>query len=82
MRINNITTNNITNTNNYSQADFIIPCLNKNFGEIIEYNSLNNDIKLYCNNVNLNYMDIQLLDEESNEYQNNNIDFYFIMEYQ
>jgi hypothetical protein len=32
-------------------------------------------------NVNINYLDVQLLDDQNEIFNNNNIDWYFILEY-
>lgn len=83
MRINNISSNNFTYTNENSQTDFIINCgSDTNFGEIIQYKGFEYDIKMFLNNINVNYFDIQILDDENEIFDNNNFNWYAVLEYQ
>ena len=82
LNIKNIVGNDFINTtSNYSSLHFVIPCVNTNFGEIISYNKNIYDIKMYVDQVNINYIDIELLDDENNLFNNQNIDWYCILNY-
>ena len=47
--------------NNYNSFNFIIPCAGiTNFGDIIQYNDINFNIKMRVNNLLLTYLDIMI----------------------
>ena len=80
-KINNLTSTNILNNNNNLECSWIVPILNKNFGEIIEYTEdkyyLKNETKAKINN-----LDITILDDSDNLFDNNNYNWFGIFEYQ
>ena len=70
----------IGNTLN-NQVNFIIPTLSCNFGDIIEYTNNKYDVKMFCNNQKLLYLDVEITDDYNKLYDNNESEFYFILEY-
>ena len=64
LNIANISNDVMLGNNNCNSFNFIIPVSGKtNFGEIIEYNNINFDVKMSVSNITLNYLDIQITDD-------------------
>ena len=82
LNLNNITSTNIVNNNNQNiETSFIIPVINRNFGEIIEYTSLNYPFKIQTN-IKTNYLDISILDDDNNIFDNNNYNWVGIIKFE
>ena len=79
--LNNITSNNIINNNQNIEISWIVPLLTRNFGEIIEYNSLSYPFKIQTN-IKTNYLDISILDDDNNIFDNNNYNWYAILKFE
>ena len=79
--INNLTSTNIINNNQNLEVSWIIPVINKNFGEIIEYKKKDYPMKIETN-IKTNYLDISILDDDNNVFDNNNYNWIAILEYQ
>ena len=80
LNINNLTSTNILN-NEKLETSWIVPIINKNFAEIIEYNDYIYNLKLDTN-IKTNYLDISILDDYDNLFDNNNYNWYALFEYQ
>jgi hypothetical protein len=84
----NINFSNITNdvmigNNNYNSFNFIIPCSGKtNFSEIIEYNNINYNVKMKVNDITLNYLDIVITDDNNKIFENNNMDYFLLLQFE
>jgi len=78
----NITTTNLISNNPSIQSNFIIPVGSKvNFGEILSYSKDIYDVSMIVNDININYLDIVILDDNNNVFKNNNSDWYMLLEY-
>ena len=53
----------------------------RNFGEIIEYTSLNYPFKIQTN-IKTNYLDISILDDDNNIFDNNNYNWVGIIKFE
>ena len=71
----------MVSSNNAYSNNFIVPLIGVNFGEILQYNDVNYDIKMQLNNVTLNYLDVVIYDDYYEPFNNNNHNFYAIFEY-
>lgn len=82
--IKNISINKMINSNIYSNEHHFIISVGSsvNFGELIQYKSNENDIKLPVNDININFLDVMLLDDQNRLFDNNNVDYFFIIEFQ
>ncbi len=81
--IKNISSSSFQNSDNSKESHFIINCGSSyNFGENIQYKSNENDIKILVDNINISYLDFILMDDQNSLYDNNNVDYYFIISYQ
>ena len=82
LNINNITSTNIINNNlSNIETSWIIPVINKNFGEIIEYKSIDYPMKFEVNS-KINYLDISILDDDDKIFDNNNYNWIGIFSYE
>ena len=80
-KINNITGTNIINDNNKLECAWIIPIINRNFGEIIEYNQINYNLKI--NTIaKINYLDITILDDNDDIFDNNNYNWFALFQFE
>lgn len=70
----------IGNTPNNS-FNFIVPIINSNYGDIIEYNNVNFDIQMKLSNFKTNYFDLVITDDYNYIFENNNAEFFFVLEY-
>ena len=81
LQISNITNDVMISTNPNISVNFIIPVINTNFGDIISYSNLNYDIDMQLNNCSINYLDIKLLDDHNLLFDNNNGNFFMILQF-
>lgn len=79
--LNNITSTNIINNNQNIETSFIIPLINKNFSEIIEYKNIDYPFKIQTY-IKTNYLDISILDDDNNIFDNNNYNYFAILKYE
>ena len=79
--INNLTSCNIINNNQNIEVSWIIPVINKNFGEIIEYKKKDYPMKIETN-IKTNYLDISILDDDNNIFDNNNYNWIALLNYE
>ena len=79
--LNNITSTNIINNNQNIETSWVIPMISKNFGEIIEYKSIDYPFKIQTN-IKTNYLDISILDDDNNKFDNNNYNWYAILKFE
>ena len=64
------------------QVNFIIPCAGTtNFSEIIQYNNVNYNVEMKVLNLMLNYLDVIITDDEGILFDNNNFDWFMILEF-
>ena len=80
LSINNITFDSVIGCNNQNNFGFIIPMNSTNFGDII--NMTKECIKLKVNDFKTNYLDFAIYDDYNVLYDNNNIDWYTILEFE
>ena len=81
ININNIPNNVMIGNDQYNQFNFIIPVVDTNFGDILNYNNINYDIKMFVENFKCNYFDIIVNDDYNNKFNNNGIDWFMALEY-
>ena len=79
LNINNITNTSIMGNKNNIQFGFIVPINSTNFGEIIKLDK--EYVKIKISETKVNYLDIVLTDDYNEPFDNNNFDFYFVIEY-
>ena len=80
LNINNLSQNCIQSSDNNSNVNFIIPVLEVNFSDIINYK--NSKIKISVGKQTLNYFDIIITDDYNDLYQNNNFEWYGMLSYE
>ena len=79
--INNICSTNIINNNQNIETSWIVPVINKNFGEIIEYKSRDYPMEIETK-IKTNYLDISILDDDNNVFDNNNYNWIAILKFE
>lgn len=82
INIANISNDVMIGSNNSNQVNFIVPILSGNFGDIIQYNNYLFDVKMFVNDIQLNYLDIVITDDSNNLFNNNDTDWFAVLEYQ
>ena len=80
LNITNITQNVMQFNNDSLSANFIIPVNSVNYSQLLQYNKINYDVKMFVNNLNINYLNITLRDNNNDLFENC-LDYYFILEY-
>jgi hypothetical protein len=83
LNIANISNDIMMGNNNFNSFNFIIPCAGKtNFGEIIEYKSIDYNVVMSVSDIKLNFIDILITDDNNNLFENNNRDWFCILSYE
>ena len=82
LSLTNIPSNNFIDLNLNTNCNFIIPLISTNFSEIFQYKSVDyDDIRIRVNDYKTNLINVQLLDDTNNLFDNNNGNIFFILEY-
>ena len=82
INIGNISNDVLQGSNDSHQVNFIVPITNTNFGDIIEFKeTFNKDFKMVVDNKTLTYLDIIITDDDGLIFENNEANFYMVLEY-
>ena len=77
----NIPNDVMASSNNSYSNNFIVPLVVCNFNEILIYNDVNYGVKMQLNNLTLNYIDVVIYDDYYELFNNNNYDWFCIIQY-
>ena len=81
INIANISNDVMLGSNDKQQVNFIIPMLSCNFGDILQYDKNTYDFKIYVDNKTLNYLDFIITNDDGLLFDNNNAEWFCILEF-